>query len=406
MRVAERRPKLLFIARTFPAPMDSGQKVRLHNLLVTCARDFHVTLVTRAPAQPEAQQALARLGIVVRFVDDVELPRNRLRDGLTRGLAAIHGGMARESRLRRAYDAVLQSLGVEQFSLIWIERGPWIAMSRDVASRTIFDFDDVKHRKRWRRIMAFGWSWKIPAMLGGVVFNWYREVVAGRRFRAVTVCSEEDCRYLRDRWKMRNVEIVPNGFDPGPSRPLRRAMETPPKLLFLGPFSYEPNADAIQYFVDEILPVLRQRWPTLRLHVLGRNAPDAVVERWRDVVVFHGFVERLGEHLAAGDIFVAPLRWGSGTKLKLLAAMSAKLPIVTTPCGIEGLRLEHELSALIATDAVALAQAIARLADDKALAIKLSEGAHAMFMHEFTWDAIQGGVSSLLRAHATRREMV
>ena len=242
-------------------------------------------------------------------------------------------------------------------------------------------------------------------MLGSVGFNWYREVVTGRRFRAITVCSEEDCRYLRDRWKMRNVEIVPNGFDPGPSRTPGRAMETPPKLFFLGPFNYVPNADAIQYFVDDILPVLRQWWPTLRLHVLGRSAPDAVVERWRDMVVFHGFVERLGENLATGDILIAPLRWGSGTKLKLLAAMSAKLPIVTTPCGAEGLRLEHKISALIATDAVEIAQWVKRLVYDEELSRKIAEEAHAVFMDEFTWGAIQSGVSSLLRSHAAVREV-
>jgi len=395
--------ELLFIARTFPVPHDTGQKVRLSNLLQACAREFRVTLVTRAPAQPEWRDALAGLGITTCFVEDVvaALPQGKLARSLDWALALIDPEVQRESRLQSAYRATLCRLDLARFELVWVERGPALRLGRDLASRTVFDIDDVKHRKRWRRLSATGWTRRIPKVLASMALSWYREVVVCRRYRAVTVCSEDDRAYLLGRWRMTNVEVVPNGFDHHHRRPSERAMATPPRLIFLGAFHYGPNADAVRFFVTAILPLLRRRWPTIRLEVIGRSPPDQVVAEWRDRVVFHGYVDDVTEWLANADMFVAPLRWGGGTKVKLLAAMASGLPIVTTRCGIEGLFLEDGRSARVAETPTAFAAAIQHLVDEPEVAARLAANAFAVFEARFTWDAIHTALAAWLKAGAT-----
>jgi len=393
--------ELLFIARTFPVPLDTGQKVRLRNLLQACAREFRVTLVTRAPAHPEWSDALAELEIETCLVDDVAAPpQGRLSRLLDRCLAVIDAEVRREARLHRAYRATLRTLDLACFDLIWVERGPALRLGRDTAARTVFDIDDVQHRKRWRRLIATGWNWRAPKALAGVASSWYREVVECRSYRAITVCSDDDRAYLRGRWRMTNVEVVPNGFDRRWRRPFGRPMATPPRLIFLGAFDYGPNADAIRFFVAAILPLLRRRWPTIKLEVIGRSAPDHLVAAWHDRVMFHGYVDDVTEWLAKADMFVAPLRWGGGTKVKLLAAMASGLPIITTRCGAEGLFLEDERSARVAEAPAEFAAAIEQLGDQPDLAASLAANAFAIFETRFTWAAIHRDLATWLRAGA------
>lgn len=143
--------------------------------------------------------------------------------------------------------------------------------------------------------------------------------------------------------------------------------------MFIGGYAHPPNSDAIHWLVREILPCLRKAMPDIRLHVLG-DVPDA---KQRELAVpglqFHGRVPELAPWLDGCLASLAPLRFGAGVKGKINMAMSHGVPVVATGIAIEGMQLNKDVDVLLADDATAFVDAVARLQQDVALWKQLSD---------------------------------
>jgi glycosyltransferase involved in cell wall biosynthesis len=111
-------------------------------------------------------------------------------------------------------------------------------------------------------------------------------------------------------------------------------------MCFLGAFDWEPNVEAVKWFIDAIFPILLKDNPELEFHVAGRKSKDIPVEYRRKNVIIHGFVEDPLEFIAENGLFVAGLQSGSGIKMKILEAMSIGAPCVLTTKAAEGLAIE------------------------------------------------------------------
>jgi polysaccharide biosynthesis protein PslH len=112
------------------------------------------------------------------------------------------------------------------------------------------------------------------------------------------------------------------------------------RLCFLGAFDWEPNIEAVKWFIDAVFPVLLKDNPALEFHIAGRKSSDIPLEYRRKNVIIHGFVEDPLEFIAENGLFVAGLQSGSGIKMKILEAMSIGAPCVLTTKAAEGLSIE------------------------------------------------------------------
>jgi len=112
-------------------------------------------------------------------------------------------------------------------------------------------------------------------------------------------------------------------------------------LLFVGSMDWEPNKDAVFWFVNEILPLIDGGRHRVRLQIAG-SSQSPEISRLHDgrKIIIRGFVENLSDIMAETDIFVAPIRIGSGVNVKVIEAMSYGLPVVTTSKGAEGLEVK------------------------------------------------------------------
>jgi len=108
----------------------------------------------------------------------------------------------------------------------------------------------------------------------------------------------------------------------------------------LGAFDWEPNLEAVKWFIDAIFPVLLKDNPALEFHIAGRKSTDIPAEYRRKNVIIHGFVQDPLEFIAENGLFVAGLQSGSGIKMKILEAMSIGAPCVLTTKAAEGLSIE------------------------------------------------------------------
>jgi len=138
-------------------------------------------------------------------------------------------------------------------------------------------------------------------------------------------------------------------------------------ILFVGGYQHTPNVDAVQYFVTEIMPLLRKRLPGVRFYAVGSKPPADLQALAAEDVIITGFVEDLAPLLDKMRVSVAPLRYGAGIKGKIGTAMAVGLPVVATSLAAEGMSLTDGENILIADGPKALADTITKIYEDEGL---------------------------------------
>jgi glycosyltransferase involved in cell wall biosynthesis len=210
------------------------------------------------------------------------------------------------------------------------------------------------------------------------------------RFSGILVTSETDAERVRQIAPGCRPVVYPNTIPAVPvqSRVKRR------EIVFSGNLEYEPNRDAIKYFRREIWPLLRNSGLTWRL--IGRN--PAGVGRWvkgDPQIDLSGPVDDAIAEIAAAQVAVVPLRFGSGTRVKIIEAWAAGTPVVTTSIGAEGLPYRAGEHLLIADSPESFAAAVFRVLDSPATATALAVAGRALYERELTWESAWKALSQV-----------
>jgi len=162
------------------------------------------------------------------------------------------------------------------------------------------------------------------------------------------------------------------------AEPSAAPLETRRHIAFLGGFAHPPNREAIDWFIAEVMPLLRAARPSVELHVWGSALPTDTGWEAREGVVVKGYARSLEEVFDSCRVFVAPLRSGAGVKGKVLDSVARGVPTVLSPLAAEGTGLEHGVSTLIATSPSDWVARIVELLDDAELWRGLSSSALAL----------------------------
>jgi glycosyltransferase involved in cell wall biosynthesis len=226
-------------------------------------------------------------------------------------------------------------------------------------------------------------------------------------YSRVIAVSADDVLALQ-RLVSRPIDVIPNGVDLdyfGNVSPLPR--ETENTVVYTGHMRYIANIDAMQYFVQEIWPLIRQEQPTSKLLIVGGDpAPEVWDLQQHPGVTVVGAVPDVRPYLAASTVAIVPLRLGAGTRLKILEALAAGRPVVSTTVGAEGLDLLPEHDLLLADTPATFAAAVLELFARPQTAQTLAAQGQATVRDRYSWSHIAATFSSLLReslaAHARR----
>lgn len=175
--------------------------------------------------------------------------------------------------------------------------------------------------------------------------------------------------------------------------------ETSKQLLYVGTLNWEANIDGLIWFFQEIWPVIHANDPEIVLKIVGKNPDPSLLEASRELekIEFLGFVDDLEPLFKHSRLFLSPLRFGSGIKVKVLNAMCRGIPVITTDVGAEGLDVKAGDHLLIDNDAPGMAKRILELMDDKATWAHVAQHSRQIIRDKYNWDIVLGDMDQALR---------
>ena len=229
------------------------------------------------------------------------------------------------------------------------------------------------------------------ARLNGSDWRRFQRSVAGQVERVV-IASELDAA----RSGLSNVTVIPNTY-PRPRRPAGNpAAGGPPVVLFQGHLGYPPNIDGAQWLATAIVPLIRAAVPATEVRLVGRPGTNVTQLHRPGVLTVVGQVPSMEEELARASVAVVPVRYGSGTRVKVLESFAHRVPVVSTTLGAEGLDVEDGVHLLLADDPEEFAAATVRLLGDLRLRVRLSEAAEALYLDRYDGRVADQGVRRLV----------
>jgi len=255
----------------------------------------------------------------------------------------------------------------------------------------------VEHNVEYQRVK------NQVAALSGQGYRTLRdmEIEFANACNAVVTVSEEDraC-LLADGVDASRLHVIPHGVDLDAYAnvtpiDLRARYGLGPDvalLVYHGTYEYQPNLDAVRFLAAEIVPRLARMSVAAHVIAVGRLP----LRPWvHDAVTFSGPVEALAPYLCAADVAVVPLMDGGGTRMKVLDYFAARVPVVITSKGIEGIPVVSGEQLLIEDDTDGFAEAVARVLQQSELAKSLIVKAHA-YVQSLDWRELSAAYAELL----------
>lgn len=401
------------MATEYPWPVNSGSRLRLANTLQALRMCgpvdfFAVVAQTRVDFAPVPDElGLERVQRIT--IDDRPPGVGDYMRAFARRWAPFELPLREGAKVQRAlseFTSGAEMSGTERgrYHLVWyFQVRAWVLAGEVSLAPSVVDIDDLEDQKilarvalprhdasagdRLRRRAGLLWTHRDARRWQAL-----HRRIAGR-VAATVVCSELDAR----RSGLPGVRVIANGY-PTPPRPVGRdTVSSPPVVVFQGTLRYPPNADAARFLVEDIGPRLRALVPGVQIRLVGLAPPALAGLADPPAVTLVGPVPDIDTELAVADLIVIPLRYASGTRVKILEAFAHRIAVVSTSIGAEGLDVRAGQHLLVADDPDGIAQACARLLEDHSLRQAIVDEAHALYLAHYQSPQVQAELGVLAR---------
>lgn len=291
--------------------------------------------------------------------------------------------------------------------LVWCNRPlPYLAVRRALEGAVVVDLDDLEDRKllgrlevgattagTWGGRRLPGWQAVARRKAAWNVTGWrnLQQALVGEVDRVV-LCSADDV----EQSDLSGAMVLPNCY-PTVERPVGAPGAGSASLLMVGLMTYRPNADGASWFVESVLPLVQAEIPETTLRIVGEAGDSVRSLGGHPGVTVTGRVDDLGVELAAAGASVVPIRFGGGTRVKILEAWANRVPVISTPAGAAGLSAVNGRDLLLGDDAESFARACIRVIADGDLRERLTANGADRHAAEFACDVVEGNLAEELR---------
>lgn len=391
------RPHALVLTPRLPWPLDDGGRIGLYQTVWSVSRDFDTTLLSFVPpsdVERPVPDELASLGITIERVAHRPPPAP---------VAALRGAFGRWPYMLARYRS--REFGATLRRLMARRRPAFVFVNALHLATYLDALDGVPAVMRAHNLEHL-WLARFADRARNPLVRAYARQQVRRMERAeselcagcrmVLAIREEEAVALRKLAPRTRVETVPLGIDVDRYPP--RRPDAPPSVALIGSWDWAPNVDGGRLFLEHGWACVRDRVPDARLRVVGKRMTPEFAEAARragaDVV---GYVDDMGAEFARAALMVVPLWMGTGVRVKIVEALAARVPVVTTTIGAEGLGLRNGVHAAFAETPESLGQAVADLLADPARARAMAEAGYERVRAEYSLQAVAGRTNELCR---------
>jgi glycosyltransferase involved in cell wall biosynthesis len=370
-------------------PSDSGAKLREYHLLKALGREAEVTHLSFA--EPGRELSHADLPFC-RAVISVERPRPYTPGKILRGFFG-RWPLPVVNYTSESMNAAIRRVANEPFDLIHLESihmaGYLSHLFRNHRIPVFWDWHNIESEIMFR----YGQNTPSAARAYYARFTGHRLVKLEdsllRKPFGHVVCSAREQDSLLQRVPRAKVAVIENGVDTAYFSERTAAPRLRTRLVFIGAMSYHANSDAALFFAHEIWPAIHARFPEWTFTIAGSNPPDALrAIHAKNGIEVTGTVADVRPYYREAVAALVPLRVGAGTRLKILEAMAAGVPVISTSLGAEGLAVSPGKDLLIANAPDEWLPKLQAISVDANLWNSLSSAGRALVESRYDWDFV------------------
>ena len=401
--------RILFLTPQPPYPPEQGTALRNFNLMMQVARRHEVSLLSFSE---DSGPDWGPLRDICQTLRAVPMPQRTMMGRLHTLLLTTAPDMARRlhsSSFTAALRDMVDHEGYDIVQVEGIELAPYGLMMRQWLGprcpAIVFDDHNAEYVLQRR---AFETDIRLPRRWAQALYSWLQSLRL-RRFErqvieaadGVLAVSPADAEALRGLGTSVQPLVLPNGVDIDryhPDLPDSVPLQHP-AVVYTAKMDFRPNVDAMLWFYERVWPAVRAARSDARLYVVGQS-PHPRLDPLRNdpSVIVTGYVTDILGYFGGADLYIVPLRIGGGTRLKVLEAMSAGLPLVSTALGVEGIALTPGRHVLLADAPEDFGAQIIALLADSSLRRTLGQAARQFVCENYDWRSIVPKIEPLYAA--------
>lgn len=391
--------KILFVTKELPFPVNNGHRMRSVNILkgIATGNQIDIICLEQHVKMTEAKQALkafyTHLTVIEASSNSVVVKAITLFKSLFTNLPysiVLRFSKSMRSKIEQLcsqtdYDCIVCD-GIHMMINIPYVRTKVILSEHNIESVIIQRYANIAQGlRKWFAGFEYAKMRRFERQ------TWARS-------HAAFVCSQEDQRLVCDVMNPQQVFTVPNGVDTEKYTIDSHTPKNNNSLLYTGLMGWAPNEDAVCYFADEVYSIVKSKIPDVTFTIVGKGPTErvkALAERDSSIHVT-GFVEDIQKYMRETDIFIVPIRIGSGTRLKILEALALQMTIVSTSIGCEGLAVEDDQNILIRDTPEEFANAIINILQNKEKYQHLGQNGRKLVEGMYSWEKIRCDLNQYL----------
>jgi polysaccharide biosynthesis protein PslH len=400
--------KVLWLKSDFPLPADTGGKIRTMNLLSALAKLCDVTFLSYVPPELDGKWINQMRGFGIRVESVAQLEENK--EGLAFKLRVLSKLLSSRPYIVNKY---ITSEMTQQIKNVTAERQidvvvcdflemAWCVEHLGGIPKVLFEHNvETLIWRRYYEVEKATFKKLYFAYEKRRLERFERDSCA--RFDQVLTVSDKDGELLRKEFGLRRYVTIPTGVDTGFFHPLGR--ETKHRLVFCGSMDWMPNIDGFWWFYREILQIIRRDIADVSFAVVGRRPAEDIVKVGQDdkSVIITGTVADVRPEVAAGQIYVVPLRVGGGTRIKIYEALAMRKCVVSTTIGAEGLPLTDGVNVVLADGENEFAKKVTELLRDDNKRNRIAEAGFRLVTEKYSWSKAAEKLHEALKAVAGLR---
>lgn len=390
--------KLLFISAENPFPQNSGGKLRTGNILNILLDKYEVDLLTyrnqRKSLYTEKSPGLA--------VYEVERTMN-YRKAMIRSLYKWRNCSYMSHVDVDMHDKIIELCRRNNYNHVFISHsllGCCIDIVREALPGAVIITDahnfesglsaQLAHKKKGIARLFYSLN---------AIWTRHDELKLLKKTNLLLATSEQDGSDFKA-LSLKNsekVHVIPNFIRKDDYRAGTRTLKEP-WIILPGNMNYFPNVNAASYFYQEIYPLVKAKIPGIKWYIVGRDvhADVAALADKDPSIVITGYVDSVADYVRKAQVVIAPLKEGSGTRLKILEAWALKTPVVSSSKGAEGLLYEDNKNIMIADDPETFADRVVDLLHDKEQGDVLADCAYQTLLKNYEADSVRDKLLSLI----------